>query len=57
MNAAFPTLFSPIRLRGIELRNRTMMAAMSSELADEHGRVTERQIATTPSALELMWAS
>lgn len=41
----FPRLFSEITVGGLTLPNRTMMAAMSSGLADERGRITSEQVA------------
>jgi 2,4-dienoyl-CoA reductase-like NADH-dependent reductase (Old Yellow Enzyme family)/thioredoxin reductase len=40
-----PHLFSELRLGAVTLPNRVVMAAMSSGLADERGRVTDRLIA------------
>ncbi|MBS7706229.1 FAD-dependent oxidoreductase [Chelatococcus asaccharovorans] len=41
----FPRLASPIRLAGLTIPNRTVMAAMSSVLADEAGGVTDDTVA------------
>ncbi len=41
----YPNLFSPVRIGGLELKNRLAMAPMGVELGDEHGGVTEALIA------------
>src|SRR3712207_1508989 len=41
----FPKLGSPIRLAGLTVPNRTVMAAMSSGLSDVEGQVTDNLIA------------
>ncbi|MBX3539369.1 MAG: FAD-dependent oxidoreductase [Chelatococcus sp.] len=41
----FPRLASPIRLAGLTIPNRIVMAAMSSVLADEEGGVTDDTVA------------
>lgn len=41
----FPHLFSPLTLRQVTLRNRTVMAPMSTNLGSDEGAVTPRQIA------------
>lgn len=41
----FPRLFSEIEIGQVTLANRVMMAAMSSGLADERGRITKEQVA------------
>jgi len=38
--AAFPLLGSPIRIAGLEIRNRTAMSPMSSVLGDDDGNIT-----------------
>jgi len=45
MTSPYPTLLSPLRLGSLTIRNRTMMAAMSTGLSDHGGRVSEDQIA------------
>ncbi|MBA3055314.1 MAG: NADH:flavin oxidoreductase [Sphingomonadales bacterium] len=42
---AFPNLFSPFRIRDVELPNRVVMAPMSTELGGVHGEVTPEMIA------------
>ena len=42
---AYPHLFSPFALRGVTLRNRAVMAPMSTELGDLRGEVTPAMIA------------
>jgi 2,4-dienoyl-CoA reductase-like NADH-dependent reductase (Old Yellow Enzyme family)/thioredoxin reductase len=41
----FPQLFSPFMLAGLRLRNRVVMAPMSTNLGTESGAVTARQVA------------
>lgn len=41
----FPHLFSPFTLGGLQLPNRVVMAPMSTNLGDESGAVTARQVA------------
>lgn len=41
----YPTLFSPFKLGSVTLRNRTVMAPMSTNLGSDEGAVTPRQIA------------
>lgn len=41
----FPTLFSPFRIRDVELPNRVVMAPMSTELGGTNGEVTDAMIA------------
>lgn len=41
----YPTLLSPFQLGSLTIRNRTLMAAMSSGLSDDGGRVSEAQLA------------
>ncbi len=41
----YPSLFSPFRIRGVELRNRLVMAPMSTELGGLDGEVTPAMIA------------
>jgi 2,4-dienoyl-CoA reductase (NADPH2) len=41
----YPKLFSPFKLRNLTIPNRVVMAPMSSQLGDERGHVTPRQIA------------
>ena len=41
----FPTLFSPFRIRDVELPNRVVMAPMSTELGGTNGEVTAAMIA------------
>lgn len=45
MSEAYPHLFSPFTLRGVELKNRLAMAPMSTELGGLDGEVTPRMIA------------
>jgi 2,4-dienoyl-CoA reductase-like NADH-dependent reductase (Old Yellow Enzyme family)/thioredoxin reductase len=45
MTQAYPHLFSPFTLRGVELKNRVAMAPMSTELGGLDGEVTPRMIA------------
>lgn len=45
MAQAYPHLFSPFRIRGVELRNRLVMAPMSTELGGLDGEVTPAMIA------------
>ena len=40
----FPRLLEKIQLANIELRNRIVMPAMSTNFATREGRITERQI-------------
>lgn len=42
---AFPTLFSPFRIRDVDLPNRVVMAPMSTELGGTSGEVTDAMIA------------
>jgi len=44
-SAAYPHLFTPLALRGITLRNRLVMAPMSTELGGLEGEVTPAMIA------------
>ncbi|MEM5388777.1 FAD-dependent oxidoreductase [Paraburkholderia phymatum] len=44
-HVAYPHLFSPFLLGSLLLRNRIVMAPMSTQLADDEGNVSERQIA------------
>ncbi|MDK2768923.1 oxidoreductase [Sphingomonas sp.] len=44
-STAFPNLFTPLRLRGVELPNRLVMAPMSTELGGLEGEVTPAMIA------------
>lgn len=44
-HSSFPNLFSPLRLGNLTLPNRIVMAPMSTQLGDEEGHVTPRQIA------------
>jgi len=44
-SAAYPHLFTPLRLRGVELPNRLVMAPMSTELGGLEGEVTPAMIA------------
>jgi 2,4-dienoyl-CoA reductase (NADPH2) len=41
----FPTLFSPFKIRDVELPNRVVMAPMSTELGGTSGEVTDAMIA------------
>ena len=41
----FPTLFSPFKVRDVELPNRVVMAPMSTELGGKNGEVTDAMIA------------
>jgi 2,4-dienoyl-CoA reductase (NADPH2) len=41
----FPTLFSPFKIRDVELPNRVVMAPMSTELGGKNGEVTDAMIA------------
>jgi 7beta-hydroxy-3-oxochol-24-oyl-CoA 4-desaturase len=41
---SLPHLFSPIRIGGVELRNRIAMAPMATDFADEEGRVSQKLI-------------
>ncbi|MFJ2690107.1 FAD-dependent oxidoreductase [Pseudomonas sp. NPDC087336] len=41
----YPHLFQPIRLRNLDIPNRTVMAPMSTNLAGHDGQVTPQQIA------------
>jgi 2,4-dienoyl-CoA reductase (NADPH2) len=41
----FPTLFSPFKIRDVELPNRVVMAPMSTELGGTNGEVTDAMIA------------
>ncbi|MEY4502051.1 MAG: hypothetical protein RIS52_1941 [Pseudomonadota bacterium] len=41
----FPTLFSPFKIRNVELPNRVVMAPMSTELGGTSGEVTDAMIA------------
>ncbi|MEG1241453.1 MAG: NADH oxidase, partial [Oscillospiraceae bacterium] len=41
----FEKLFNPIKIRGMELRNRIIMPAMGTRMASETGEVTPRLIA------------
>lgn len=43
--AAYPHLFTPFQIRGVELRNRLVMAPMSTELGGLEGEVTPAMIA------------
>jgi 2,4-dienoyl-CoA reductase (NADPH2) len=45
MTPAFPHLFSPFELGGLRLKNRVVMAPMSTSLGGEDGAVTPDQIA------------
>ena len=45
MTAPYPHLFSPFTLRGVTLRNRAVMAPMSTELGGSDGQVTPDMIA------------
>ena len=45
MSSAFPRLFEPFRLGGLELKNRVVMAPMSTSLGGQDGSVTPDQIA------------
>lgn len=45
MTQAYPHLFTPFHLRGVELRNRLVMAPMSTELGGLDGEVTPAMIA------------
>lgn len=45
VSAAYPSLFSPFTLRGVTLKNRVVMAPMSTELAGTDGEVTPELIA------------
>ncbi|WP_448203810.1 oxidoreductase [Azospirillum sp. sgz302134] len=45
MTTPFPTLFSPGRLRGLDLRNRLVMAPMESNLAAPDGSVSDAMLA------------
>lgn len=40
----FETLFSPIKIKGMELRNRIVMPAMGTRMANEKSEVTQRLI-------------
>lgn len=40
----FESLFTPIRIGRLEIRNRIVMAPMATHYADDQGRVSERQI-------------
>lgn len=44
-SAAYPRLFTPFRIRSVELRNRLVMAPMSTELGGLEGEVTPAMIA------------
>lgn len=44
-STAYPNLFTPLRLRGVELPNRLVMAPMSTELGGLEGEVTPAMIA------------
>ena len=41
----YPHLFSPFKIRNLELKNRLVMAPMSTELGGKHGEVTPEMIA------------
>jgi 2,4-dienoyl-CoA reductase-like NADH-dependent reductase (Old Yellow Enzyme family)/thioredoxin reductase len=41
----FPKLFEPIRIRGVEFKNRIVMCPMENCYAEENGNVSERTIA------------
>ncbi len=38
-------LFSPAEIGGVEIRNRVVMPPMTTRLADDDGRVTDKTIA------------
>ena len=40
----FKKLFSPIKIRGMELQNRIVMPAMGTRMASEKSEVTQRLI-------------
>ena len=41
---AFPSLFSPIKIRDMELRNRVVFPAMGTKMATRDGFVTKQLI-------------
>lgn len=41
---AYPTLFSPITIRGLELKNRIIFPAMGTKMPDEERFVTQQLI-------------
>jgi len=41
---AFEHLFSPIKIRGMELQNRVVFPAMGTKMADDQGFVTQKLI-------------
>lgn len=41
----FEHVFSPIRIRNMELKNRIILPAMGTRMADEHGAITDKLIA------------
>ena len=43
-DAALPLLFSPIRIGGLEIRNRIAMAPMATDFGDDEGRVSRKLI-------------
>ena len=42
---AFPNLFTPLKLRGLTLPNRVIMAPMSTNLGSRDGQVTDETVA------------
>src|SRR5450830_4699 len=38
----FPLLFTPLNIRGVSIRNRVVMPAMNTNLAERDGSVSER---------------
>ena len=41
----FEHLLSPIKIRGLELKNRIILPAMGTRMASEKGEITDRLIA------------
>lgn len=41
----FEHVFAPIRIRDMELKNRIILPAMGTRMADENGAVTDKLIA------------
>ena len=55
MNEQLAILFEPFRLKGLELKNRLVMAPMHTKFASESGEVTDRLIDCLPGGARARW--
>ena len=56
MTEVYPTLFSPIKLGPLTLRNRIVMAPLTSQMAEAEALRMMRWPHTTPAVRAVGWA-